>query len=52
MFTPIPAETGIQIQTFGNTVFDGMIDRYYQIRELARQKVILTASVLSWRKNV
>ena len=38
MFTPIPAETGIQIQMFGNTVFDGMIDRYYQIRELARQK--------------
>ena len=28
MFTPIPADTGIQIQTFGNTVFDGMTDRY------------------------
>ena len=38
MFTPIPADTGIQIQTFGNTVFDGMIDQYYQIREAAREK--------------
>lgn len=32
MFTPIPADTSIQIQMFGNTIFDGMIDRYYQIR--------------------
>lgn len=38
MFTPIPADTGIQIQTFGNTVFDGMIDRYYQIRQAAQEQ--------------
>ena len=32
MFTPIPKDTSIQIQMFGNTIFDSMIDRYYQIR--------------------
>ena len=32
MFTPISKDTSIQIQMFGNTIFDSMIDRYYQIR--------------------
>jgi conjugal transfer ATP-binding protein TraC len=37
MFTPIPAETSIQIQMFGNTIFDGMIERYYQVRREAQE---------------
>lgn len=41
MFTPIPAHTGIQVQLFGNTVFDGMIDNYYRIREEAQQRGII-----------
>jgi len=41
MFTPIPPETGIQIQTFGNTVFDGMVTRYYRIRQEAQEKGLI-----------
>jgi conjugal transfer ATP-binding protein TraC len=51
MFTPIPADTGIQIQTFGNTVFDGMIDRYYQIRQAAQEQGDIDSFGIDLAKN-
>lgn len=38
MFTPIPPNTAIQFQLFGNTIFDNQIQEYYRIRTEAKEK--------------